>query len=56
MTETQLVNALLSARDAKAYKKLDAYLTKYPRSITDRVRDALEAYEMYRQVLPKKVA
>jgi len=51
MTQNELINKLLTARSATTYKTLDRYLTQHKSEITPKVREALEAYEMYRQVL-----
>lgn len=48
MTEQQLIDDILSARDSAAYARIDVYLKKHPKQITIRVAQALEAYEMYR--------
>lgn len=55
MTEDELVNKILTARDKKSIATIDQYLVKKPTAITLKVMQALEGMEMVRIELNKGV-
>lgn len=51
LTETALIDRILSARTQDTYTDIDHYLSEHSDMITMRIRQALEAYELFRTML-----